>query len=64
MKKLASLREMCKRILQLNKVPIIFKDNKIAVRIANFEGSQFLKHVNLCYHYFTYEVAKKNIIIK
>ncbi len=63
MKKVASLRGTCKIILQLNKVPIIYEDNKVAVRIAKSKDSQFLKYVvNLCCHYITYEVADENIV--
>ena len=64
-KELASLREMCKRIIKLDEIPVLYEDNTSAIKVAKSEDSQSLKHVvNLCYHYIRYEVAHKNLIIK
>lgn len=64
-KELVSIREMCKRLMKMNMIPILYEDNTAAISVAKSEDSQSLKHiVNLCYHYIRYEVAQKNLIIK
>lgn len=63
-KELASVREMCKRLLKFDKIPILYEENMAAINVAKSEDSQSLKHVNFCYHYIRYEVANKNLIVK
>jgi hypothetical protein len=64
-KELVCIREMCKRLIKLNKIPVMYEDNTAAINIAKSEDSQSLKHiVNLCYHYIRLEVAKKNLKIE
>lgn len=64
-KELISLREMCKRLIKLDSVPILYEDNTAAISVAKSEDSQSLKHVvNLCYHYIRFEVAQRSLIIK
>ncbi len=64
-KELTSLKEMCKRLIKFDTIPIMYKDNIVAIKVAKTEESQSLKHVvNLCYHYIRHEVAHKNLIIK
>ncbi len=61
-KKLVCVWEMCKCLIKLNKIPIMYEDNTAAINIAKSEEAQSLKHiVNLCYHYARLQVAKKNI---
>lgn len=64
-KEVVSIREMCKRFIQVNIIPIMYEDNKAAINIAKSEDSQTLKHiVKLCFHYIRFEISKRNIIIK
>lgn len=64
-KELVCIREMCIRLLKMNIVPILYEDNKAAIKIATSDESQTLKHiVKLCYHYVRLEVSKGNVIIK
>ncbi len=61
---LVCVREMCKCLIKLNKIPIMYEDNTAAINIAKSEESQSLKHiVNLCYHYIHLEVAKRDVKI-
>jgi hypothetical protein len=51
-RELANVNEMCRSIFKLELKPIIFRDNKAAIELAQTEESKTLKHlVNLCYHY-------------
>lgn len=59
------IKEMVKRLLQLNIVPIIYEDNSSAIKMAKTEDSQSLKHiVKLCFHYVRFEVIKRNIELR
>lgn len=62
---LVSLREICKRFIKIDTIPILYEDNTAAIKVAKSDDSQSLKHVvNLCYHYIRFEVAHKNLIIR
>jgi hypothetical protein len=64
-KEVISIKEMCKRILKKDVMPILYEDNRAAIKKAKSEEAQAFKHiVKLCYHYIRLEVAKKNIILK
>jgi hypothetical protein len=64
-KELVCIREICKRLLKMEKIPIMYEDSTAAINIAKSDDSQSLKHVvNLCFHYVRLEVANKNLIIK
>ena len=46
-------------------IPTLYEDNTAAIRIAQSEDPQALKHiVKLCYHYIRLEVSKRNLNIK
>lgn len=64
-KELINLRKMSRRLLQINKISILYKNNKTVICIAKSKDSQLLKHIeNLCYHFVKLEAAKKNLIIR
>ena len=59
------IRKMSKRLLNLDILPIIYKDNTSAIKMAKTEDSQSLKHiVKLCFHHVKFEAIKRNIQIK
>lgn len=64
-KELVSIREMFKRLLKIENIPILYEDNTAAIKIAKSDDSQSVKHiVNLCFHYVKLEVENKKLIIK
>ena len=64
-KELICIKEMCKRLIKIDLIPVLYEDNTAAIRMAQSEESQSLKHiVKLCYHYVRLEVAKRNLIIR
>lgn len=64
-KELVYIREMCRRLLKIEKIPIMYEDNTAAIYITKSDDSQSLKHiVSLCFHYVKLEVANKNLIVK
>lgn len=42
-KEVICIREMCNRLIKLNKVPIMYEDNSAAVSIAKLEDSPLYK---------------------
>lgn len=55
---------MCKRLIKVNTVPVVYKDNKAAIELAQTKESTTLKHlVNLCYHYVQFEARCNSIKI-
>lgn len=64
-KELVSMKKMCKRIIRVELIPIMYEDSKSAINFAKSDESQTLKHIaKLCFHYVKLEISKKNIIIK
>lgn len=63
-KEVVCVREMTKRLLHLDIIPIIYEDNTSAIKMAKTEDSQSLKHiVKLCYHYVRFEAIKRNVTL-
>jgi hypothetical protein len=51
-RELSCLKEMCRNILKLGMIPILFEDNRAAINLAKTSESKSLKHlVNVLYHY-------------
>jgi len=64
-KELSSIHELGKRILGIEQTPIIFEDNKAAIKLAVTEESQTLRHlVNLCYHFVRQQVRTGQVKIE
>ncbi len=64
-RELVNVREKLKRLFKLDKLPIMYEDNKAAIAIVKSKESKALKHiVNLCYHCVRAKVAKRNLIIE
>ena len=64
-KEVVCLKEMAKRLLKLDILPVIYEDNTSAIKMAKTEDSQSLKHiVKLCFHYIRFEAIKRNVEIK
>ena len=63
-REITSVKEMMKRLLQINTTPTLFEDNKAAIKLAKSDDSNTLKHiVKLCYHYVRFEAIKRNVEI-
>ncbi len=64
-KELVCIREMSKRLIKYDVIPIIYEDNNAAINMAKAEDPQSLKHiVKLCYFYVRTEVARRNVNIE
>ncbi len=61
-KEIISVRELIRRLLGIDLLPVLYEDNMTALRWANSDEVSNLKHiVNLCFHFVKLEVANGNV---
>ena len=57
--------ELSKQLLGFEQTPILYEDNKAAIKLAIMEESQTLRHVvNLCYHFVQQQVKTGEVKIE